>query len=89
MIACCIGKKKQMQIFARFVKDQDGSRTSTQVKTNNRQKEKIPEKTLRYFPLKPRLQRLYMSRRIATFLTWHNDGRVDDRLMWHPADSKA
>jgi hypothetical protein len=40
MIACCIGKKKQMQIFARFVKDQDGSRTSNQVKTNNRQKEK-------------------------------------------------
>ena len=50
---------------------------------------KIPEKTLRYFPLKPRLQRLYMSRKTATFMTWHDKGRVDDGVMRHPADSKA
>jgi hypothetical protein len=30
-----------------------------------------------------------MSRRIANFLAWHNDGRVDDGVMRHPADSKA
>jgi len=50
---------------------------------------KIPEKTMRYFPIKPRLQRLYMCRKIASFCTWHNEGRVDDGVMRHPADSKA
>nr|XP_034591753.1 uncharacterized protein LOC117853529 [Setaria viridis] len=50
---------------------------------------KVPEKTMRYFPIKPRLQRLYMCRKIANFCTWHTEGRVDDGVIRHPANSKA
>ena len=42
---------------------------------------KIPRKVLRYFPLTPRLRRLYMSRKTATEMRWYRDKRVDDGIM--------
>ncbi|XP_065872964.1 uncharacterized protein [Euphorbia lathyris] len=50
---------------------------------------KIPHKVLRYFPLKPRLQRLFMSTEMASNMRWHKEKRVDDGIMRHPADSLA
>ncbi|BBH02706.1 transposable element gene [Prunus dulcis] len=50
---------------------------------------KIPQKVMRYLPLKPRLQRLYMSTHTATDMRWHKEKRVDDDVMWHPADGEA
>ncbi|XP_050238212.1 uncharacterized protein LOC126687698 [Mercurialis annua] len=50
---------------------------------------KIPCKTLRYFPLKPRLQRLFMSRKISPFMRWHHEQCKDDGMLKHPADSMA
>jgi hypothetical protein len=35
---------------------------------------KIPQKVLRYFPIKPRLQRLFTSKYIAKQMRWHKDG---------------
>ncbi|XP_060213001.1 uncharacterized protein LOC132640428 [Lycium barbarum] len=55
----------------------------------NRKGKKIASKTLRYFPLKPRLQRLFMSTKTSSLMTWHHDERVDDGIMRHPADSMA
>ncbi|XP_031107361.1 uncharacterized protein LOC116012037 isoform X1 [Ipomoea triloba] len=50
----------------------------------------IPHKILRYFPLKPRLQRLFMSKKIANDMRWHKERRIDDdEYLRHPADSKA
>ena len=46
-------------------------------------------KILWWFPLKPRLQRLYMSSKIATVMKWQAEGRTNDGLMRHPADSLA
>jgi len=57
--------------------------------TRNKKGKKIASKTLRYFPLKPRLQRLFMSTKTSTLMTWHKDKRVDDGIMRHPADSMA
>ena len=34
----------------------------------------VPNKVLRYFSLKDRLQKLFMSSKIAKWMTWHNDG---------------
>ncbi|XP_028101631.1 uncharacterized protein LOC114300952 [Camellia sinensis] len=48
---------------------------------------KIPHKVLRYFPLTPRLKRLYMSRKRAEDMIWYKDKRVDDEILRHPADS--
>ncbi|XP_039138806.1 uncharacterized protein LOC120276140 [Dioscorea cayenensis subsp. rotundata] len=50
---------------------------------------KIPWKVLRYFPLKPRLQRLFMSKKIAKDMQWHSEKRIDDDMLRHPADGDA
>ncbi|KAJ0101812.1 hypothetical protein Patl1_05455 [Pistacia atlantica] len=51
-------------------------------------RKKIAKKIVRYFPLKPRLQRLYMSKEIAEDMRWHKEKRVNDDLIRHPADAK-
>ncbi|XP_043717729.1 uncharacterized protein LOC122665644 [Telopea speciosissima] len=42
---------------------------------------KIPIKILRHFPLIPRLQRLYMSSKIASKTRWHQKQRTDDKRL--------
>jgi hypothetical protein len=54
-----------------------------------RAKKLVPCKILRYFPLTPRLQRLYMAEPTASHMQWHKKHRVDDDTMRHPADSLA
>ncbi|XP_028051175.1 uncharacterized protein LOC114255823 [Camellia sinensis] len=49
--------------------------------------QRIPQKIVRYFPLIPRLQRLFMSSKTASLMRWHVEGRIDDGKMRHPADS--
>ena len=53
-----------------------------------REKKKKAAKILRWFSLKPRLKRLFMSPETANHIKWHANGRVNDGLMRHPADSK-
>ena len=48
---------------------------------------KVPHKILRYFPLTPRLQRLFLTKNIASEMRWHKEGRVDDGVLRHPVDS--
>ncbi|KAL0007409.1 hypothetical protein SO802_008911 [Lithocarpus litseifolius] len=50
---------------------------------------KKASKMLRWFPLKPRLQRLFLSPDLAGYMKWHATGRTDDEIMRHPADSEA
>ncbi|CAM8987392.1 unnamed protein product [Rhodiola kirilowii] len=50
---------------------------------------KIPRKVVRYFPLTPRLQRLYMSPHIAKGMRWHGERKVKKGLIRHPADREA
>ncbi|CAL8175742.1 unnamed protein product [Prunus armeniaca] len=57
--------------------------------TSQNRTTKIPQKVMRYLPLKPRLQRLYMSTHTATYMRWHKEKRVDDDVMRHPADGEA
>ncbi|XP_019434448.1 PREDICTED: uncharacterized protein LOC109341097 [Lupinus angustifolius] len=52
-------------------------------------KKYIPAKVLRYFPLIPRLQRLYMCSKTAELLKWHAKKANPDGLVRHPRDSKA
>ncbi|XP_021764114.1 uncharacterized protein LOC110728773 [Chenopodium quinoa] len=47
----------------------------------------VPNKVLRYFPVKPRLQRLFMSSKTAKEIRWHKEERTNDDTMRHPADS--
>ncbi|KAL4579492.1 hypothetical protein LXL04_015641 [Taraxacum kok-saghyz] len=50
---------------------------------------KVPHKVLRYFPLTPRLRRLYSSRHTAKEMTWHKTGRSEEGKMRHPVDGTA
>ncbi|XP_072078255.1 uncharacterized protein [Arachis hypogaea] len=46
-------------------------------------------KILRYFPLIPRLQRLYMSSKTAVDMLWHKRGPNSDGMYRHPRDAEA
>ncbi|XP_056683319.1 uncharacterized protein [Spinacia oleracea] len=51
-------------------------------------KKGVPAKVLWYFPIVPRLRRLFSSPEDAKNLTWHANGRkkYDDGMLRHPAD---
>ncbi|KAK9073298.1 hypothetical protein SSX86_007622 [Deinandra increscens subsp. villosa] len=50
---------------------------------------KKASKILRWFPLKPRLQRLFMSSKTSDLMKWHHTERVKDGKLRHPADALA
>ncbi|XP_028193133.1 uncharacterized protein LOC114378691 [Glycine soja] len=52
-------------------------------------KKKIAAKVLRYFPLKPRLQRLFTCRKTAKDMRWHVLEDNKDGLLRHPRDGEA
>ncbi|XP_061343726.1 uncharacterized protein LOC133289743 [Gastrolobium bilobum] len=52
-------------------------------------KKKVPAKVVRYFPLKPRLQRLFLSSKTANDMRWHAMDNNNDGMMRHPRDSEA
>ncbi|XP_073102502.1 uncharacterized protein [Elaeis guineensis] len=49
----------------------------------------IAAKQVRYFPLKPRLQKFFMSSKTAELMRWHEKERTKDGVQRHPADSIA
>jgi len=62
----------------------------TRWKVNKEGKKKVPHKVLRYFPIIPRLQRLFISKQRAQYARWHKEKRVAvENEMRHPADGEA
>ncbi|XP_052159472.1 uncharacterized protein LOC127776976 [Oryza glaberrima] len=57
--------------------------------TKKERRRATPRKVLRYFPIKPRLKRLFMHKETAIALRWHDEGRTKDGVLRHPADSEA
>jgi hypothetical protein len=60
--------------------NEDGSTKSSKKK---------PAKVLRWFPLIPRLQRLFMSHHTSTHMKWYAQGHTRDGVLRHPADGEA
>ncbi|TYK04807.1 uncharacterized protein E5676_scaffold68G001310 [Cucumis melo var. makuwa] len=57
---------------------------------NDRKGKQIPHKVLRYFPLKARLQRLFLSKHTAEDMRWHRDKRCETKgILRHPADAEG
>jgi len=50
-------------------------------------KENVPAKVLWYFPIIPRLLRMFSIPEIAKLLRWHETSRSKDGMVRHPADS--
>lgn len=65
------------------------SRWKTKGKGGEGKAKKVPWKVLRYFPITPRLQRLFMSSKTAADMRWHSEKRVKDGMLRHPADYEA
>ncbi|GKC56506.1 hypothetical protein Tco_1084104 [Tanacetum coccineum] len=57
--------------------------------SSNSRKSKKPAKVLRYFPLIPRLKRLYKCETTAKDMRWHDMGRTKDGKLRHPGDGLA
>ncbi|GJX52109.1 hypothetical protein Tco_0280478 [Tanacetum coccineum] len=51
--------------------------------------ENIPAKVMWYFPIIPRLQRLFKIESISEDLRWHATRRITDGVLRHPIDSQA
>ncbi|XP_050222505.1 uncharacterized protein LOC126672594 [Mercurialis annua] len=56
---------------------------------NIRKKKNVPAKVSRHFPLKHRLQRLFMSSKTSDLVRWHDKDRVKDGVLRHSTDSDA
>ncbi|XP_019232529.1 PREDICTED: uncharacterized protein LOC109213219 [Nicotiana attenuata] len=54
-----------------------------------KKKQKMPAKILRYFLLKPRLQRLFMCYKIVEHMRWHVKDSNRDGIPRHPRDGEA
>ena len=63
----------------RYKKQKEGSSRS----------KKLSRKSMRYFPLRGRLQRLFLSRQTAEHMCWHHRERNNDGKMRHPRDDDA
>ncbi|XP_075088459.1 uncharacterized protein LOC142161728 [Nicotiana tabacum] len=50
---------------------------------------KVAHKVLRHFPIKPRLQRLYMAKETAKKMRWHKEQNIDNGVLQHPSDGMA
>ena len=65
------------------------SHFEVQDNSEGEKQKKKPAKILKYFPLKPWLQRLFMSSKIVEHMKWLEvDENTDDKLS-HPRDAEA
>jgi hypothetical protein len=49
----------------------------------------VAYKKLRYFPITPRPEKLFMSRRTVEHMTWHQSYHTVDGVMVHPSDGET
>ncbi|XP_050238000.1 uncharacterized protein LOC126687481 [Mercurialis annua] len=61
----------------------------TKSNSSRKRKANVPYKKMFYFPITPRLQRLYASKATAGHMTWHAEHEMEDGKMCHPSDSPA
>ncbi|XP_010681270.2 uncharacterized protein LOC104896251 [Beta vulgaris subsp. vulgaris] len=72
-----------------YRKELEGDNICPKCETSRWKSDKIPAKVLRYFPLKPRLQRLYMCSKTAELMIWHDKKRTQDEYIRHLADGQS
>ncbi|XP_016173861.1 uncharacterized protein LOC107616415 [Arachis ipaensis] len=69
-------------------KTQKGSVTKLKIPVKKNGKP-LPTKTLCYFPLIPRLQRLFMCSKTSTEMFWHKEADYNYGYLRHPKDAEA
>ncbi|XP_075514216.1 uncharacterized protein LOC142549251 [Primulina tabacum] len=81
-------------LFRKDLKDLDrcpkcGSSRWKVDKVTTKVRKGVPEKVLRYFPVLPRLKRMFKSKEKAEEMIWHSNHKSQDNMMCHPVDSVA
>ncbi|XP_009776215.2 uncharacterized protein [Nicotiana sylvestris] len=76
---------------SRWKPEKESSKDHEPTTSKKQKKEEKEEacKILRYFPLKPRLQRLFMCSKIAEHMRWHAEDDNKDGTIRHPRDGEA
>ena len=62
-------------------KDKENEHLEDMNNFSSRDAHLVPAKVVWHFPLKPRLQRLYMCSKTAELMRWHDEERVKDDLL--------
>lgn len=80
-----------MLFYKEYSDDEDcrichASRWTDYISPKGRRK---PARTVRYFPLTPRLQRLYTCKSTAEEMRWHGSRTVDNDYLRHPSDGES
>ncbi|CAL0316431.1 unnamed protein product [Lupinus luteus] len=70
-------------------KDLDACKHCGKSRWKPNKKNKVAAKVLRYFPLKPRLKRLFTCCKTAKHMGWHASQSNKDGLIRHPRDGEA
>ncbi|KAG7559308.1 Ribonuclease H domain [Arabidopsis thaliana x Arabidopsis arenosa] len=81
---CCLFRKKYKML--ENCPKCKASRWKTNMH-NGELKKGVPQKVLRYFPIIPRLKRMYRSEEMAKDLRWHFSNKSNDGKLRHPVDS--
>ncbi|XP_073137536.1 uncharacterized protein [Henckelia pumila] len=81
-------------LFRKELKDLDscpkcGSSRWKVDKVTSKFREGVPEKVLRYFPVIPRLKRMFKSEDMVEDMIWRSNHKSQDHMMRHPVDSVA
>ena len=72
-----------------YRKEYEGADVCPKCETSRWKSKNVPAKVLRHFPLKPRLQRLFMCSKTAESMVWHDKERTKDDKIRHPADAQS
>ncbi|XP_020873405.1 uncharacterized protein LOC110226357 [Arabidopsis lyrata subsp. lyrata] len=81
---CCLFRKKYKKL--ENCPKCNASRWKTNLHTGE-VKKGVPQKVLRYFPIIPRLKRMFRSEEMAKDLRWHFSNKSSDGKLRHPVDS--
>jgi len=81
---CCLFRKKYKKL--QNCPKCNASRWKTNMHTGE-VKKGVPQKVLRYFPIIPRLKRMFRSEEMARDLRWHFHNKSTDGKLRHPVDS--
>ncbi|KAG7533063.1 Transposon En/Spm-like [Arabidopsis thaliana x Arabidopsis arenosa] len=81
---CCLFRKNYKKLDS--CPKCSASRWKTNLHTGEIKKG-VPQKVLRYFPIIPRLKRMFRSEEMAKDLRWHFSNKSSDGKLRHPVDS--
>ncbi|KAL5560845.1 hypothetical protein UlMin_037056 [Ulmus minor] len=66
------------------------SESRWKLQSSKRSGKNVPHKVLRYFPVGPRLKRLFATSKTAKLMRWHSTGKSKDNdVIRHPVDGKS